>query len=123
MCAVSREGPQQRSTPLCMSVTSALARRGPLPSTACSAPQARALIGVTISRWACLWLTQDGSVATVSILRLIGRCADSLNSTLAALRTRRAGVNAVKSRIVARRTSAGAPAGRHTLLELLNRRR
>lgn len=63
---------QQRSTPLCMSVTLALGWRGPLRNTACSAPQARALIGVTTSRWAGLWLIQDGSVATVSFLRLFG---------------------------------------------------
>jgi hypothetical protein len=63
---------QQRSTPLRMSRESAAGWRDRLLSTACSASQARALIGPTTSRLVGLWLIQASSGGTVPTLRLFG---------------------------------------------------
>jgi hypothetical protein len=63
---------QQRSAPLRMSRESAAGWRDRLLSTACSASQARALIGATTSRLVGLWLIQASSGGTVPTLRLFG---------------------------------------------------
>jgi hypothetical protein len=76
-------------------------RDGMLLSMACSASQARALIGATTSRLVGFWLIQAGSVATVPFPCLFGQRADSLNSTAVVLRACRAAVNVTKSRVVA----------------------
>jgi hypothetical protein len=103
---VCRTARQQRSTPLAMiRELGAFWRAGLLPSTACKASQARALIGATTSRLVGFWLIQACSGATVpfpSFVRPVGR--HSLNSTVAVLRAHRAAANVTKSRFVASRT-------------------
>src|SRR5882672_9995883 len=63
---------QQRSTPLRMSRESGAGWRDLLLSTACSASDARALIGATTPRLVGLWLIQACSGGTVPTLRLFG---------------------------------------------------
>jgi len=97
VCATSN---QQRSIPLRISRWSARTWRDVLLSTACSASQARALIGAITSRLVGLWLLRGCSVGTISILHLFGRWADLLNFTAAVLRVCRTLVNVAKSRFV-----------------------
>ena len=76
---------------------------GLLFSTACSASQARALIGATTSKLAEPW-----RVGTALALRQCGASATSWNFTATALRVRRDAVNGAKSRVVASSTGPGA---------------
>ena len=91
---------QQRSRPLRISCGSAGTWRDLLLSTACSASQARALIGAITSRLVGLWLLRGCSVGTISILRLFGQCADLSNFIAAVLQVCSTLVNVTISRVV-----------------------